>query len=58
MITPASGPRKRQGSEPLDTHPTDAVWTMLDRTVLQALEDVTLESLVQAGRDSVPNYQI
>ena len=58
LIAPASGPRKQQGSEPLDTHPTDAVWTMLDRTVLQTLENVTLESLVQAGHQSIPNYQI
>ena len=58
MIAPASGPRKRQGGEPLEPHPTDAVWTMLDRTVLEALENVTLDSLVQAGRESVPNYQI
>jgi Rrf2 family cysteine metabolism transcriptional repressor len=58
MVAPASGPRKRQGSEPGDPHPADAVWTMLDRTVLQALENVTLESLIQAGRESVPNYQI
>jgi Rrf2 family transcriptional regulator, cysteine metabolism repressor len=58
LMAPASGPRKKQGAEPLDTHPTDAVWTMLDRTVLQTLENVTLESLVQAGRESVPNYQI
>jgi Rrf2 family cysteine metabolism transcriptional repressor len=57
MIAPASGPKKKQG-EPSDTHPTDAVWTMLDRTVLQTLENVTLDALVQAGRESIPNYQI
>lgn len=58
MMSPASGPRKKQGGEQADAHPTDAVWTMLDNTVLQALENVTLESLVQAGRESVLNYQI
>ena len=55
-ISPAVGPRRT--SDANDAHPTDAVWSMLDKTVLQALENVTLESLVQAGRESVLNYQI
>ena len=57
-ISPAAGSPRRRGGESGDSHPTDAVWTMLDRTVLQALENVTLETLVQAGRESILNYQI
>ncbi len=55
-LSPAVGPRRRGDSA--DTHPADAVWAILDKTVLQTLENVTLESLVQAGRESVLNYQI
>jgi Rrf2 family cysteine metabolism transcriptional repressor len=54
-LSTAVGPRRRGEADP---HPTDSIWTMLDKTVLQALESVTLESLVQAGRESVLNYQI
>ncbi len=55
-LSPAVGPRRK--GDPADAHPTDAVWAMLDKTVLQALENVTMETLVQAGRESVLNYQI
>jgi Rrf2 family cysteine metabolism transcriptional repressor len=55
-ISPAVGPRRKGDST--DSHPTDGVWILLDKTVLQTLENVTLESLVQAGRESVLNYQI
>ena len=55
-ISPAVGPRRKGDST--DSHPTDAVWVLLDKTVFQTLENVTLESLVQAGRESVLNYQI
>jgi Rrf2 family cysteine metabolism transcriptional repressor len=55
-LSPAVGPRRK--GDPPDSHPADAVWAMLDKTVVQALENVTLESLVQAGRESVLNYQI
>jgi Rrf2 family cysteine metabolism transcriptional repressor len=55
-LTPAAGPRRR--GEPVEVHPTDAVWSKLDKTVLQTLENVTLETLIQAGRESVLNYQI
>jgi len=55
-LSPAAGSRRRGADS--DSHPTDAVWTRLDAAVLQTLEAVTLESLVQAGRESVLNYQI
>jgi len=56
-ISPAAGSRRR-GADLADAHPTDAVWARLDAAVLQTLEAVTLESLVQAGRESILNYQI
>ena len=55
-LSTAVSPRRKGDSA--DSHPTDGVWSMLDKTVLQTLENVTLESLVQAGRESVLNYQI
>ena len=55
LSTPV-GPRRK--GDPVDAHPTDAVWAKLDKTVLQTLENVTLDTLVQAGRESVLNYQI
>jgi Rrf2 family cysteine metabolism transcriptional repressor len=55
-LSTAVSPRRRGDSA--DSHPADGVWSMLDKTVLQTLENVTLESLVQAGRESVLNYQI
>ncbi len=57
-ISPAAGAPRRRGGDAGDSHPTDAVWTMLDKTVGTALENVTLETLVQAGRESILNYQI
>lgn len=58
MFAPATGPRRRQGMDAADAHPVEAVWTLLDKTVLDTLEKVTLESLVQAGQESTLNYQI
>ena len=55
-LSTAVSPRRKGDSA--DAHPTDAIWSKLDKTVLQTLENVTLESLVQAGRESVLNYQI
>jgi hypothetical protein len=34
------------------------VWSLLDKTVYDTLENVTLESLVQTGRNRTINYQI
>jgi Rrf2 family protein len=58
VIAPATGPRRRQEAEAVDSHPTEAVWALLDKTVFETLENVTLDSLVQAGRESTLNYQI
>jgi Rrf2 family protein len=56
--SPAAGVRRRTGSEPADEHPTDAVWVSLDRTINEALSNVTLEAVVRTARSSVLNYQI
>jgi Rrf2 family transcriptional regulator, cysteine metabolism repressor len=57
-LTPATGTRKRSQGDSADSHPTEGIWQLLDKTVYDTLENVTLESLVQAGRNSVLNYQI
>ncbi len=57
-ISPATGARGRTQGEPADSHPTENVWSLLDKTVYDTLENVTLESLVQAGRNRAINYQI
>jgi Rrf2 family cysteine metabolism transcriptional repressor len=50
--------QKRDSSESARSHPTESIWALLDKTVYDTLENVTLDSLVQAGRHSVLNYQI
>jgi len=57
-IAPATGARGRTHGVPADSHPTEGVWSLLDKAVYETLENVTLESLVQAGLDRAPNYQI
>jgi Rrf2 family protein len=58
MISPATGPRRGQGADGADSHPTESVWALLDKTVFETLENVTLESLLQTGREMMLNYQI
>jgi Rrf2 family protein len=50
--------RRGRGGDGTEVHPTDEVWLTLDRAVVQALESITLESLVQSGRSQILNYQI
>jgi len=57
-LSPATGARGRSQLQPADSHPTESVWSLLDKTVYDTLENVTLESLVQAGRNRTINYQI
>jgi Rrf2 family cysteine metabolism transcriptional repressor len=57
-IAPAAGTRKADHDQPSAVHPTENVWALLDKTVYETLESVTLDSLVQAGRNEVLNYQI
>jgi Rrf2 family transcriptional regulator, cysteine metabolism repressor len=57
-LAPATGGRRHATGEQADPHPTESVWALLDKTVYETLENVTLESLVQAGKGGVLNYQI
>ena len=57
-IAPATGHQKKSPGAAGSDHPTESVWAFVEKTVNEALEKVTLESLVQAGRSSALNYQI
>jgi Rrf2 family cysteine metabolism transcriptional repressor len=57
-ISPAAGTHKLKAGANGDPHPTESVWSLLDKTVHETLENVTLESLVQAGKNGILNYQI
>ncbi len=50
--------RRARSSDAVEVHPADEVWQTLDQAITETLEGITLESLVQAGRSQVPNYQI
>jgi Rrf2 family protein len=41
-----------------EEHPTEEVWVTLEKAITGALDSITLESLVQAGRNQTLNYQI
>jgi Rrf2 family cysteine metabolism transcriptional repressor len=53
---PAAGARRE--AEPADVHPADAVWVLLEKTVAETLDGVTLDGLVQSAGERVLNYQI
>jgi Rrf2 family cysteine metabolism transcriptional repressor len=57
-VAGTGAPRAPSGQAAGDPHPADAVWGMLERTVNEAMEKVTLDSLVRGARDGVLNYQI
>ena len=57
-ISAAGAPRKSRESDEGYPHPADAVWRTLEKTVNDALEKITLESLMRGARDGVLNYQI
>ena len=57
-LSPATGARGSSPRGPADSHPTEGVWSLLDKAVYDTLENVTLESLVQTGRNRTINYQI
>ncbi len=57
-IATARHPRKTADAEAGGSHPTDGVWAGLERTINEALEKVSLESLVNQARAVIPNYQI
>jgi Rrf2 family transcriptional regulator, cysteine metabolism repressor len=41
-----------------ETSPTEGVWVMLEKTISDTLQSVTLESIVETGRQQTLNYQI
>ncbi len=55
---PVARTRRGRPPESSDEHPTEEVWVMLEKAITQTLESITMESLVQAGRSQIPNYQI
>ena len=57
-ISASAAPRKTREADEGYPHPADAVWRTLERTVNDALEKITLESLTRGARDGVLNYQI
>jgi Rrf2 family cysteine metabolism transcriptional repressor len=57
-IAPATGHQRKRSGAPGSDHPTESVWALLEKTVNETLEKVTLDSLVQAGRSAALNYQI
>ncbi len=54
----AGSQRPRAGAEESDAHPADSVWAGLEKTINEALEKVTLDSLLRGARAGVLNYQI
>jgi Rrf2 family cysteine metabolism transcriptional repressor len=58
QIAPAAGHSRRRPGAPGVDHPTETVWLLLEKTVNDTMEKVTLDSLVQAGRSAALNYQI
>ena len=54
----AGSPRRKAGGEESDAHPADSVWAALEKTINEALEKVTLDSLLRGARVGVLNYQI
>ena len=57
-ILPAAGARRRGGAEAGEEHPADSVWVLLEKTINDALDSMTLDSVVRSARSSVLNYQI
>lgn len=57
-IVPATRHRGSRGANRPPEHPTENVWALLEKSVNDALENVTLESLLKLERDGVLNYQI
>ncbi len=57
-VSTTSAIRRRGGAENVDEHPTDGVWVVLEKTINDALEGMTLDSVVRSSRASAINYQI
>ena len=57
-ISASGSPRKQRGADDGFTHPTDAVWGTVEKAVNDALERITLDSLLRGAREGILNYQI
>jgi Rrf2 family transcriptional regulator, cysteine metabolism repressor len=57
-ISATGSPRKPKDSDGGYMHPADAVWGSLEKTVNEALEKVTLDSLLSGAWEGMLNYQI
>ncbi len=57
-ISATRSPRRPRDTDDGLPHPADAVWGALEKTVNEALEKITLDSLVRGAREGVLNYQI
>jgi Rrf2 family cysteine metabolism transcriptional repressor len=57
-ISASVSPRKPRDSDSGFVHPADAVWGTLEKTVNEALDKVTLESIIRGAREGILNYQI
>jgi Rrf2 family protein len=57
-VVPLTRPPKSRDATPGTASPTESVWVLLEQTIAQTLDAVTLESLVQAARQQTLNYQI
>jgi Rrf2 family transcriptional regulator, cysteine metabolism repressor len=54
VAPPPRPPKSSPGVE----NPTESVWVLLEKTIADTLESVSLDSLVQAARQQALNYQI
>ena len=54
----ATGSPRRPRADGDIPHPADAVWRTLETTVNEALEKITLDSILRGAREGVLNYQI
>jgi Rrf2 family protein len=57
-ISASVSPRKPRDSDSGFVHPADAVWGTLEKAVNEALDKVTLESIIRGSREGILNYQI
>ena len=57
-IAATQGRSHTNGGGAAPEHPTERVWRLLERTVNETLETVSLDSIVLSGRENVPNYEI
>ncbi|MGA2615650.1 MAG: Rrf2 family transcriptional regulator [Spirochaetia bacterium] len=57
-ISATGNPRRSRGADDGYVHPADAVWGTLEKAVSDALEKVTLDSILRGAREGILNYQI